>query len=100
MLIGACIPCLYPLVKKVFGASALGGSTPKDSRQIQSGQNNNTIITIGSYPNNKNRGKGIFGLSELDTINDDSKYIISEENSFHASKTELRAEGMAAQRRS
>lgn len=96
VLIGACIPCLYPLVKRVFGASALGGSTPKESHQKQSDQNNNTIITIGSYPKKK-RGKGTLGLSQLDTINDESKYIILEERSFHASTTELRAEETAVQ---
>lgn len=97
VLIGACIPCLYPLIKKIFGASALGGSTPKDSHQKQSGPENNTIITIGSYPKNKKRGKGTLGLSQLDTVNDDNKYIILEERSFHASTTELRAEEAAAQ---
>jgi hypothetical protein len=39
----------------------------------------------------------IAGLSQLDTINDESKYIILEERSFHASTTELRAEETAVQ---
>ncbi|KAK3902693.1 hypothetical protein C8A05DRAFT_33597 [Staphylotrichum tortipilum] len=96
VLIGACIPTLLPLVRKIFGQSALGGSTPnKESNQKDSGPNN-TIITIGSYPKGKKRAKSAFGLSQLDTINDESKYIILEERSFHASTTELRAEDVAA----
>lgn len=96
MLIGACIPTLYPLVKKLFGAAALG-STPKDSGQQQNGPNN-TIITIGSYPKNKKKPKhNTLGLSQLDTVNDDGKYIILEERSFHTSTSELRPEEAVAQ---
>jgi len=96
VLIGACIPTLLPLVRKVFGQSALGGSTPpKDSNQKDSASTN-PIVTIGSYPKGKKRVKSAFGLSQLDTVNDDSKYIILEERSFHASTTELRAEDVAA----
>lgn len=98
VLIGACIPTLFPLVKKIFGASALGGSTPKNSNQKQSGPNS-TIVTIGSVPKNKKRVKSALGLSQLDTVNDDSKYIILEERSFHASTTELRAEDAAELRK-
>jgi hypothetical protein len=94
VLIGACIPTLFPLVKKIFGASALGGNTPKNSGQKQSdANNNNTVVTIGSYPKNKKRPKGsALGLSQLDTVSDDSKYIILDERSFHTSTTELRGE--------
>ncbi len=94
MLIGACIPTLFPLIKKLFGASALGGSTRKNSGQKQSDPNNsNTVVTIGSYPKNKKRPKGsALGLSQLDTVSDDSKYIILEERSVHTSTTELQEE--------
>ncbi|KAK4184960.1 hypothetical protein QBC35DRAFT_476775 [Podospora australis] len=111
VLIGACIPTLYPLMRKVFGNSALGGSTGyaggrSDKLGGSSGQKgsglkgsnngaNNTVITIGSY-SKKGRTRGKSGshamASHLDTINDlegDSKYIILEERSFHASTTQL-----------
>ena len=36
VLIGACIPTLLPLIRKIFGQSVLGGSTPpKDSNRKQ-----------------------------------------------------------------
>ncbi|KAL2257016.1 hypothetical protein VTK26DRAFT_773 [Humicola hyalothermophila] len=96
VLIGACIPTLYPLVKKLFGAKALG-STPRAGSKKQSGPNN-TIITIGSYPQKKKKPKhSTLGLSQLDTVNDDSRYIILEERSFQTSTTELRQEAAVAQ---
>jgi len=102
VLIGACIPTMLPLIRKIFGQSVLGGSTPpkdsnlKDSNLKDSGPNN-ALITIGSFPKGKKRAKSAFGLSQLDTV-DDSKYIILEERSFHASTTELQAEDVAAAR--
>ncbi|KAL2272071.1 hypothetical protein VTJ83DRAFT_1442 [Remersonia thermophila] len=97
VLIGACIPCMYPLVKKMFGSSVLGGSTSnKYSHQNPTGPS--AIVTIGSYPTKKRTKTG--GVTHLDTINDDNnKYIILEERSFHASTTELRAEDVAAQQK-
>lgn len=89
---------MYPLVKKIFGNRALGGSTPnKDSHQNRAGPS--AIVTIGSYPNKKRTKNNTIGLSQLDTVNDDNKYIILEERSFHASTTELRAEDAAAQQK-
>ncbi|GAB1321092.1 Rhodopsin domain-containing protein [Madurella fahalii] len=89
VLIGACIPTLFPLVKKLFGASALGDGTPKESGPT------NTVVTIGSYPKNKKRAKN---ASQLDTIDGDTKYIILEERPFHHSAADLRAEEAATVR--
>jgi hypothetical protein len=96
VLIGACIPCLFPLVKKIFGASALSGSRPKLANQAH-GRSDGTIITIGSHPKDKKRARDSLGLSQLDTITDDNKDVILEKGSFHASTTELRLEGTIAQ---
>ncbi|KAK1756667.1 hypothetical protein QBC47DRAFT_319740 [Echria macrotheca] len=98
VLIGTCIPTLFPLVKKLFGSTALGGSTPgySSSRKKTGGQDG-PVVTIGSYPTNgnkKRRGKSR-SLSQFDTVvgeGDDGKYIILEERSFHASTAELRPE--------
>ncbi|KAL2132153.1 hypothetical protein VTI74DRAFT_4159 [Chaetomium olivicolor] len=95
VLIGTCIPTLFPLAKKVFGATVLGGGTPKNSHQKQSGPNR-AIITIGSYPKNKKRAKGTMGLWQLDTVNE-SKCIILGEHPGHANTTELLAEAAAPQ---
>lgn len=90
VIIGACIPCLYPLVKKVFGASALSGGTPRHQNQNQGG----TIITIGSSPKRQRRPVRPFGLSELDTRNGENKNGAVQERTLHISTTELRAEDM------
>lgn len=63
VLIGACIPTLYPLVKKVFGSSALGGSTPNKDNSGPPGSD--TIVTIGS--GDKRRKKKVMSLFELET---------------------------------
>ncbi|KAK3994302.1 hypothetical protein QBC44DRAFT_367827 [Cladorrhinum sp. PSN332] len=107
VLIGACIPTLYPLMKKVFGNSVLGGTSGRSGRSGPSKGNsgsafggrggsngaNNTVITIGSRPKKGRSRTGSHHLvSGLDTINDldaDSKYVILEERSFHYSTTEL-----------
>ena len=97
MLIGACIPTLFPLAKKFFGASVLSSSdrsAPKDGQK-------SAIRTIGSYPKNKRRPKrSVLGLSdldtvkdvdtvkEMDTVNDNNKYITLEEGAFRASIAE------------
>ncbi|KAK3324941.1 hypothetical protein B0H66DRAFT_107629 [Apodospora peruviana] len=96
VLIGACIPTLYPLLKKIWGSSVLGGSTPNNKgssgHAAKSGPASNGIVTIGSYPtgNKKKRSKlgSQFG-SQFETLNDDSdsKYIILEERSFQADET-------------
>jgi len=79
VLIGACIPTLYPLIKKIFGARVLGGSTPKNSNQNGSGPNKNyAIITIGSSPQRKRYARGaVFELSQLDTIDEDNKHQVA-----------------------
>ncbi|KAM7200357.1 hypothetical protein V8F20_005334 [Naviculisporaceae sp. PSN 640] len=97
VLIGACIPTLAPLIKRVWGNSVLGGSTNKYSGKQSGGKNSsgrsglagssNAIVTIGSNTATKKprRGRSISGL---DTFHDDSdsKYIILEERSFHANE--------------
>jgi hypothetical protein len=64
VLIGACIPCLYPLVKKIFGVRVLG-STPDGAGQQA------TLVTIGGTPpGGRRRGpKAPQGVSDIDTIN-------------------------------
>ncbi|KAK4164049.1 hypothetical protein QBC43DRAFT_289282 [Cladorrhinum sp. PSN259] len=100
VLIGACIPTLYPLMKKVFGNSVLGGTSGRsgpsngNSSGAKGGSTgpSSTIVTIGSRPKKGRSKSGSHLVSNLDTINDldaDSKYIILEERSFHYSTTEL-----------
>jgi len=82
VLIGACIPTMFPLVKKLFGSSALGG----DSSAKKPTGDSNPIATIGSYPKKKRTKSSQFD----ETIDDGNKYIILEERSFHHSTAELR----------
>lgn len=108
VIIGACIPCLYPLIRMVFGKSALGSSARPTGNSKSAGLRggntgpSNTVITIGSYAKNKGRKRGKSGshmASNLDTITDldaDGKYIILEERSFHYSTTELTAQDAIA----
>lgn len=98
VLIGACIPTMFPLVKKLFGKTALGGSTgPSGGSSNKKTGDSNPIVTIGSYPKKKRGKSNLSPLSQFDTVNDeaDNKYIILEERSFHTSTTELRAEDHA-----
>lgn len=60
MIIGACIPTLYPLIQRIFGSSALG-NTKTDS----SNQQRPPLQTIGSSVQNKRR---LNHLSVLDTV--------------------------------
>ncbi|KAK4651098.1 hypothetical protein QC762_0089170 [Podospora pseudocomata] len=108
VIIGACIPRLYPLIRKVFGKSALGSSARPTGNSKSAGLRggstgpSNTVITIGSYAKNKGRKRGKSGshmASNVDTINDldaDGKYIVLEERSFHYSTTELTAQDAVA----
>ncbi len=49
MVIGACIPCLYPLIKKLFGVRALGSTA---------GEGQHALETIGGTPSaGQKRGK-------------------------------------------
>lgn len=87
VIIGACIPTMFPLVKKIFGNKALGDSGPGPAGKGPT-DDSSPIVTIGSYPKKSRRPKSSqFGLE--DTV-DDSKYIILEERSYHQSTTELK----------
>ena len=64
MLIGACIPCLYPLVKKIFGLGALGSSPGAAEQQP-------TLVTIGGTPPEGRRRaapKPPLGISDIETV--------------------------------
>lgn len=67
VLIGACIPCLYPLVKKLFGARALGGTTSEAAQHA-------TPATIGGgTPLRRKRAKvsvGTAGTSAIATVDE------------------------------
>ena len=57
------------------------------------GESNNPIATIGSYPTGTKGRKGKKSMSQFDDIDEEqNKYIILEERSFHCSTSELRAE--------
>lgn len=87
MLIGACIPCLYPLVKKLFGPKALGTTTPAY-------QHHGAVATIGSHPKDRERAKRTAGQSGLATIVDETeggnswKHETLEESPVNASTAE------------
>lgn len=94
VLIGACIPTLFPLMRKLFGASVLGGSSGGAPTPGKSGQSNG-MQTFGSHPNTGKIKKSKKGLSQFDTVDEgdsDSKYIILEERSFHYSARDVREE--------
>jgi len=76
---------MFPLVKKLFGSSALGGSTPAGGAKGGSDETS-PIVTIGSYPKKKRTKSSQFD----DTIDEGNKYIILEERSFHHSTAELK----------
>jgi len=92
VIIGACIPLMLPLAKKIFGSSAFGGSTapskgPSGKSSGKSGDSKGVSnATFGSNQKTKKSRKGTAGF---DTVNDDSdsKYIILEERSFHYNET-------------
>ncbi|KAL2131694.1 hypothetical protein VTI74DRAFT_4737 [Chaetomium olivicolor] len=88
VLIGTCIPCLYPLVKKFFGESALGGSTPDDKER-------EAIVTIGSPPKDEQRVRRPYSLSgldhsidEIDGGNSADCYVALEERPFQSNTAE------------
>ncbi|KAK0745694.1 hypothetical protein B0T18DRAFT_428801 [Schizothecium vesticola] len=94
VLIGACIPTLFPLMRKLFGASVLGGSSGGAPTPGKSGKSNG-MQTFGSHPNTGKIKKSKKGLSQFDTVDDgdsDSKYIILEERSFHYTARDVREE--------
>ncbi|KAH6627307.1 hypothetical protein F5144DRAFT_575494 [Chaetomium tenue] len=88
VLFGACIPCLFPLVEKIFGASALSGRAPRHQNQDQGG----TAITIGSSPKKRRQPRDPLGLSQLATQDNKNKNNVIEQRTLHISTTELRAE--------
>ena len=65
MLIGACIPCLHPLVRKIFGAKAL------DSRahHHHHDEKRDAIATIGSHSKDAKRVRRPLGSLGPDTSN-------------------------------
>lgn len=65
VLIGACIPTLYPLVTKVFGVRALRGGTPNAKQGA-------SILTIGRM-----RGKVPLDLDRLNTLDDSTGEVYS-----------------------
>ena len=96
VVISACIPLLLPLIKKIFGSSALGistaksGGVPGNSGKSKSGNGTPGLVTFGA------RGHGSSKRSRTLQSNfdggthdsDDSKYIILEERSFQYSSRE------------
>ena len=59
MLIGACIPCLHPLIRKIFGTKALD-STPHH-------EPHDAVATIGSHPKDRKRVRRPSGSLGTDT---------------------------------
>lgn len=95
VIIGACIPILLPLMKKIFGSSAFGSTgKPTGAPSGMSGpsgkKSNKTtgLSTFGSYQAGHGTAKSKKKLSShFDNLDDseDSKYIILEERSFQYS---------------
>ncbi|KAK4232889.1 hypothetical protein C8A03DRAFT_19924 [Achaetomium macrosporum] len=74
VIIGACIPTLYPLLNKVFGATVLGAA-PETAEQ-------GAIATIGSRHKGKQQAKAPLDVSRPDTVQrgrESGAYMISEE---------------------
>lgn len=89
VVIGACIPTLYPLIQRVFGNSVLG-STKSDSSE----QQRPPLQTIGSYVHNKRRPGH---LSVLDTMDNDEggdrdAEIAERQRSENSGETTLRGD--------
>jgi hypothetical protein len=81
VVIGACIPLMLPLAKKIFGSSAFGGSSGPSRPSGNKDSKGTPLATFGSTQKSKKSKKGTNGF---DTMNEDSdsKYIILEERSF------------------
>ena len=91
ILIGACIPTLYPLVRQVFGSSALGGITPRlENKETDS----NNPPTIGSYPKEKKPVKSTLRFDTTDEI--ESKFMV-EERSVVLNTSDARDEEAASE---
>lgn len=95
VVISACIPLLLPLMKKIFGSSALGGSTAKlggvsgNSGKSKSGNGTPGLVTFGGGHGSSKRSRTLPSNFDGGTHDsDDSKYIILEERSFQYSSRE------------
>ncbi|KAM7203882.1 hypothetical protein V8F33_001853 [Rhypophila sp. PSN 637] len=93
VVISACIPLLLPLMKKIFGSSALGGSTGKsggavsgNSAKSKSGNGTSGLVTFGA--GSSKRSKTLSSHFDGTHDSEDSKYIILEERSFQYSSRE------------
>ena len=64
MLIGACIPCLHPLVRKIFGAKALDCRAHHHHHEQR-----DAVATIGSHPKDRKRVRRPLSLLGPDTSN-------------------------------
>lgn len=89
VIIGACIPTLYPLIQRIFGKSALG-STKYDSGN----QQRPPLQTIGSSVRKKRRPGH---LSVLDTVNlvedaDVDAEMVERQRSENTGETTLRGD--------
>ncbi|KAK3387970.1 hypothetical protein B0H63DRAFT_167655 [Podospora didyma] len=73
ILIGACIPTLYPLVRRIFGSSALGGIAPKEENK---GTDSNNPPTIGSDPKKRKPVKSTLRYDTTDEL--ESKFVVEE----------------------
>ncbi|KAK4096009.1 hypothetical protein N658DRAFT_528045 [Parathielavia hyrcaniae] len=89
VIIGACIPCLYPLVKKLWGTAAL--ETKKRSTQGRS-DGSNTVITIGGSavkPKKRARQPPRLPIDITHDDNDQYGLQVLHKDSVHTSTTEL-----------
>ncbi|KAK1756624.1 hypothetical protein QBC47DRAFT_452027 [Echria macrotheca] len=90
VLIGTCIPTLFPLVRQIFGSSALGGSGAVSKGQKPTGDHSSSG-PASAFASAKKRAKGS-GQFDAVADNDDSKYIILEERSFHCVAEDRRSD--------
>jgi len=89
VVIGACIPLMLPVAKKIFGSSAFHGSSGATGPTGQSHDSKGTPLgTFGSSGKSKKSRKSTKSTTGFDTVNEDSdsKYIILEERSFQFSE--------------
>ena len=89
VLIGACIPTLYPLLTKIFGAAVLGSAASRSG--TKSGRP--TIQTIGSFKSRKKRS-GLTTLDHLETrvVDYGNVQMMEREGSGNSGGTTLRNE--------
>ncbi|KAK3896857.1 hypothetical protein C8A05DRAFT_20261 [Staphylotrichum tortipilum] len=98
VLIGACIPCLYPLAKKIFGERALGNAGPNQPPSA-------TLVTIGGTPTRakQKHAAALLCVSGIHTFDDIEgvehwHYITLEDRAaYHTDGAELWAEDTVAE---